>query len=184
MNSIDILNALNRHWPDGDYVKIEEAPDSCDRMGGKIDLLAISCWRSRGLSIDAVEVKVSYSDWARERECPAKAEFWWRHCDRFWLAVPDDLVKKVQPELPDGWGLFAIRGSAKDMLDAELAAPKVRVIVRPQRHQRDQLRWQTIVGLLRASSSSGIGALQRAENRGRDRGYEEAKRRFMPKVAA
>ena len=156
----DIRDALHLRWPDGDYVVIEEAPDGVARLGRKIDLLAMSTWRSRGFELDAVEIKVSVSDWKRELKDAEKADWWWRHVHRFWVAVPAEIAARVQEDLPPTWGLLAVSGGV------------ARPVVKAPRHGAQPLGWDQCLGLLRAASHAGVGALQRAEAAGYQRGAE------------
>jgi hypothetical protein len=74
-----------------------------------IDGYGMSLWPSRGLLIDAFEIKCSRSDWQRELKEPAKAEAFCELADRFWIvAAHDDIV--ADGELPDGWGLLVAQG--------------------------------------------------------------------------
>lgn len=161
LNSTDIIAALHKLWPDGDYVKVEEAPDSSDRMGRKIDLLAISAWRSRGFEVSAVEVKVSMADAKRELADAAKADFWWRHSDRFWLAVPESMFERVMPDVPETWGLMAV-------------GEKCRVVIQAPKHKREPLPWHTCIGVMRAGQQCGVNALARARMEGRNQAVQEA----------
>lgn len=164
MTAAEVRDALALRWPDSEYLAIPEAPTDSSRMGRKIDLLVISLWASRGFEREAVEVKVSYSDWTRERTEAAKADFWWRHSHRFWVAVPAGLAGKVKEELPIGWGLLACESGC---------APKV--IVKPARREAEALPWSTTIGVMRAAANAGVSALARAEARGRAAGREEGK---------
>src|ERR1017187_4991640 len=94
MSAAQVRDALLGRWPPSEYVSIPEAPQSSDRQGRKIDVLVVSLWRSRGHEIDAVEIKVSVSDWRRELKQAEKADWWWRHADRFWLASPAPVAAK------------------------------------------------------------------------------------------
>ena len=74
-----------------------------------VDAFAMSLWPSRGLTLHGFEIKCSRTDWQRELVNPAKAEAFTQLVDRWWLAVADETI--VLPgELPDGWGLLAVRG--------------------------------------------------------------------------
>jgi hypothetical protein len=54
-------------------------------------------------------VKVSRSDWLRELKDPSKAAEFIPYMNCWWLAVSDKRI--VRPgELPDDWGLLALRG--------------------------------------------------------------------------
>ena len=68
MNAAEVKSRLTGRWPDDRYLHIYEAPTRHDRQGGAIDVLVLGLWPSLGLEIDAVEVKVSYSDWKKEWE--------------------------------------------------------------------------------------------------------------------
>jgi len=163
--SHDIRSALRTRWPDTDYLTIDEAPDGPARMGRKLDMIAVSMWKSRGFSVDGVEIKVSVSDFRREIKEPAKADWWWAHCDRFWLAVPAALAGKVKDETPGTWGILAC------------SAGKVRVVRQAPKHDRVPFTWPETIGLMRASADAGVSSLQRAENRGYTRGVEAAELR-------
>jgi hypothetical protein len=85
------------------------------------DAIAMSLWPSRGLELHGFEVKVSRSDWLREKKDPAKAEKIGRYCHRWWLVVDDpEIVRLEDGELPPTWGLYARRGSR---LTVEVPAP-------------------------------------------------------------
>lgn len=165
--------ALYRRWPAGEHVLVEEAPQDAARMGRKIDLLVVSAWASRGHALDAIEIKVSYSDWKKERDNPAKADWWWRHSHRFWIAAPADLAKRIRDELPETWGLLAIGddGVAKQLVQAP-------------RHEPEPLPWVSLVGILRAASGAGANAIARAREEGRNQGFGEGRNRAAGKVVA
>lgn len=171
MTAHDIRQALLGRWPDDKFLNIDEAPQSCDRGGRRIDRLVVSLWRSRGLELDAVEIKVSYSDWRTELKAIEKADFWFRHVHRFWIAAPADLAKKIKPEAPAPWGLLSCAEWEGD------TPGRVTVLKKPERHDAEPLPWSTTVGIMRASADAGSNALQRAEQAGYRRGEEDAKRR-------
>lgn len=159
-----VRDCLRRRWPDGEYLMMNEASRHADRSGRKLDVLAVSFWKSRGLQLDGIEIKVSLSDWKRELADGGKADWWWAHTHRFWLAVPTDLVEKVRPDLPATWGLLA----------CDVDGPP-KAVVRADSREPEALPWEACVGLMRCASEAGIGALGRAEQRGRERGYQEGK---------
>lgn len=53
MNAAEVRDALFSRWPATQYVVVEEAPEDPMRAGRKIDLLVISCWKSRGYEVEA-----------------------------------------------------------------------------------------------------------------------------------
>lgn len=177
MNAADVRAALDARWPDTEYLKIREAPQDASRQGSKIDLLVISLWASRGFELDAVEIKVSLGDARLEingsntkhgrKGGPAKADWWFNHTHRFWMAVPEAIAAKVLEDLPDPWGLLVVKDDGKVL--AKRKAPK---------HAAISLPMSALIGVMRASADAGFNALQRAEHRGYDRGTAEAKRDF------
>lgn len=80
--------------------------------GRSCDAMSIGTWPSRGLCVDGYEFKVSRADWLRELKSPAKADAFFRFCDRWWLAVGDAAIV-ANGELPQGWGLLAPNPSGK-----------------------------------------------------------------------
>lgn len=160
-----VRECLTLRWPDGDYLHIAEAPQDSSRMGRKIDVLVVALWQSRGLERDAVEIKVSLSDWKREQGMAEKADFWWRHSHRFWVAVPASLAPKIRDDLPPGWGLLA----------CTVGYPP-KIVVKPAKREAEPLSWFCTVGVLRACADAGRNALFRAEQRGEQRGVERGKR--------
>lgn len=164
MTAADIRACLMSRWPPADYVHIHEAPEDQTRMGRKIDLVVVSCWASRGFEVEAVEIKVSVSDWRRELNNLVKADFWWRHSTRFWIAVPKKIAATVAAELPTGWGLLS-------------CTPDESVVaVKPEKHAAQPLHWGTTVGLLRCAQAAGLSALRRERERGAAEGLELGKR--------
>lgn len=166
MTASDVRACLSSRWPDSEYLVIPEAPQDAARARRKIDLLVVSLWQSRGYQLDAVEIKVSMSDWKRELDNPAKADWWWSHSHRFWLAVPAVMVPKVQPDLPVTWGLLACDGGA------------CKAVVKAAKRDAEPFTWQSTIGLLRAAADAGFGALQRA----RDAGYQDGVKRGRMEV--
>jgi hypothetical protein len=73
-----------------------------------LDFVAVDTWASGKLATHGVEIKVSRSDWLRERKDPFKSAPFLKWTTHFWLAVPDLSVAKPD-ELPEGWGLL-VRG--------------------------------------------------------------------------
>lgn len=165
MKASEVVAALHGRWPDDKYMKILEAPEGASRQGRKIDMLAVSLWRSRGYQVDAVEVKVSVSDARREFKEPEKADFWWRHSDRFWIAAPADVAGKIRDDVPAGWGLLAVNESSTRVVDAAV------------KHDREPLSWPSMIGVLRASVDCGVAIQNRKYQQGYDAGLEAGERR-------
>lgn len=166
LTAADVREALMGRWPPAEYLHIQEAPTSSDRQGRKIDTLVVTLWKSRGLQLDAVEIKVSMSDWKRELDNPDKADWWWRHAHRFWIAAPADVAKKIKPQLPPNWGLLSV------------AETGTRALVTPELNaEREPFEWPQVVGLLRATADTGVNVLHREYQRGYSAGVEVAEQR-------
>ena len=104
-------------------------------------------WPSKGLLLHGHEVKVSRSDWLRELKEPEKAAEFMPYMNCWWLVVSDPRI--VRPgELPDDWGLLAMRGG---LLAVQKPAPK---------REAKPLTRRRLAALLRAVA-------QTAEYRGR-----------------
>lgn len=71
------------------------------------DILALSLWRSKGIELHGLELKVSRGDWLRELRQPDKAGAIAKFVDYWWLVVPSLDVASTQ-ELPPGWGLMVV----------------------------------------------------------------------------
>jgi hypothetical protein len=162
MTARDVRDCLLKRWPATEFVSIEEAPQTSDRQGRRLDVLVVSLWRSRGYELDGVEIKVSLSDWKRELAEAAKADWWWNHVHRFWVAVPAEITSKVRADLPTGWGLLSCTPEAST------------IVVNPDKHSAVPLSWGTTIGLIRAASGAGLNALTHAESRGYQRGTDAA----------
>ncbi len=197
------------------------------RQGSKIDVLVMGLWGSKGLGMDAVEVKVSYSDWCKEwrrtvydytnlhgtkvqhhqparwqldadtpgtdmyarshRQClhnhpdgytptverryivdTSKNRVIREHCNRFWIAAPADLARRIKDDVErieecSGWGVLAVH---ETMVSALIEAKTVKPT--PLLHAK-------YLGIIRAAADSGANALLRAEQRGFERGYQARK---------
>lgn len=86
------------------------------------DGLALGLWPSNGLELIGFEVKVSRGDWARELANPAKANEFFRFCDRWYVVAPEGIVKR--DELPSQWGLLEAAAKGRERLLTTVPAPK------------------------------------------------------------
>ena len=86
-----------------------------------LDAVTMSLWPSRGLELHGFEIKCARSDWLKELRDPKKADDMCRYLDRFTVVVSDEDFVKPE-ELPDTWGLIAVRN---DKLVDLVPAPKL-----------------------------------------------------------
>lgn len=134
-----------------------------------IDAIAIGTWPSRGMLLDAYEIKISRSDWLRELKNPAKAEAFAGLVDRFWLVVADASIVK-DGELPEGWGLL-VRTPKGDRLRQKAAAQRLH----EGRHLPPAFGRSFLVPLLRAASTVPPEVLSEIEARARQDVAESAR---------
>ena len=73
------------------------------------DFIAMDLWPSQRLTLHGHEVKVSRSDWLRELKDPSKAAEFVPYMNCWWVVVSDARIVR-DGELPDDWGLMAMRG--------------------------------------------------------------------------
>jgi hypothetical protein len=116
------------------------------------DAVAMNMWPARGLEVQGVEVKVSRSDWLRELKDPQKSAAVQRYCDRWWIAVSEAAIVKVE-ELPPTWGLLVMRG---EKLVQKVEAPKL---------EAQPLSRTFVAALLRRAVESTLDTVPRAEVR-------------------
>lgn len=76
-----------------------------------VDMLAMETWPSKGYVTRAFEIKVTRSDWLRERADPSKAEAFAAMVDEFWIVSPPGVA--LVEELPAGYGLFHSAGAQR-----------------------------------------------------------------------
>jgi hypothetical protein len=116
------------------------------------DFIAMDTWPSKGLEIHGHEVKVTRSDWLRELKEPEKAAEFIPYVNRWWIVVPNPAIVGLG-ELPDGWGLMAMRGD------------RLAVIERAARHDALPLPPARLAALLRAVAQTNRGQQQREHER-------------------
>lgn len=171
-----VMAGLSRHYIGADglgeeYVLMAEARRGAGFTGnaGRCDLLAIGTWESRGLQLVGHEIKVSRSDWVKELKAPSKADWIWRHCHQWFLAVSSPHAKIVQPgELPAAWGLMEID-----------PAGRVKIIEKaPVNREPIPVAWPMVVGWLaqldRGAKRDIKRQIEAARNEGRALGRGEA----------
>lgn len=73
------------------------------------DFVAMDLWPSMRLTLHGHEVKVSRSDWLRELKEPEKAAEFVPYMNTWWVVVSEARIVRAG-ELPDDWGLMAMRG--------------------------------------------------------------------------
>lgn len=124
MNHIDtheMIERLRVKFAAPEYGFLDQVRNATgsSRVTRTADAIAMSLWPSRGLELHGFEVKVSRTDWLKEKKDPSKADVIQKYCDRWWLAIGHkDIVQ--EGELPPTWGLIIPHGRG---LSIHKAAP-------------------------------------------------------------
>ena len=112
MSESDMLKLLANRYAAPEFVFLPRVRNGTGYSRGRTryaDALAMSVWPSRGLDLHGFEIKVSRSDWLREKKNPQKAEDIAKYCDFWWLAAADSSIV-LAGELPPTWGLLIHKG--------------------------------------------------------------------------
>lgn len=103
-------------------------------------------------------IDVPAEPWTLEREVLedyGKSREWREVAHRFWIACPLPLAQKVEPLLPDGWGLYACAGGRTQVVRRATV-----------NYQARPLSWRESIGLIRASADAGAANRARAFDKG------------------
>lgn len=100
----NIKAALRRRYCAPEWAVLFEVGDATGARHTRFaDAVAMSLWPSRGLTLHGFEIKISKSDWKKERSQPQKAETIAAYCD-FWTLVTAKGVISDTDEIPPAWG--------------------------------------------------------------------------------
>ncbi|MCX5495786.1 hypothetical protein OSH11_13815 [Kaistia dalseonensis] len=112
MRTSEIKAAMARQWKQPEYALFFEVRDGAGfDTKRSADAVIMSLWPSRGLRLTGVEIKVSRSDWHREKTNPAKADSIARFCDEWVLLTGPNVVNDVD-EVPPLWGWTVFDGKS------------------------------------------------------------------------
>lgn len=107
---ITVWELLRRRYPAHQYALLSEVSDAAGfHRTGSCDYISIGLWNSRGLDVAGIELKSYRNDWLREMKNPAKAESFFKYCDRWYLLITEEGIAKPE-EIPLTWGLLQIKG--------------------------------------------------------------------------
>jgi hypothetical protein len=162
----DVRAALRLRFAAPEFAALEEVGSS-----RRIDMLVMSLWKSRGLELMGVEIKVSRRDLLRELKNPKKAEAIQNYCDRWWLAVSH--AKLVQPgDLPPTWGLLALQGKRMICVVEAPALPAPKALDRV-----------FLAAILRRTHEAERRLVVEAKAEGFERGIDEGPEEVQKRVA-
>lgn len=107
----DIKVALRRVYAQPEWALLFEVGDATGARHSRFaDAIAMSLWPSRGLTLTGMEIKVSRSDWKKERDHPEKAETIAAFCD-YWQLVTAPKVVLDATDIPPAWGWLEFNGA-------------------------------------------------------------------------
>lgn len=119
-STAEIREALRQRYSSLSHqIFFEVSNDTGTRIKRYADAIAVGIWPSTGHEIHGFEIKVSRSDWEKEKQDFAKSLAIFRYCHRWSLVVPQGLVPAG--EVPASWGLLTynnggLREAKKPML--------------------------------------------------------------------
>lgn len=119
-----MLDLLHREYEGGrtdlapPYVLIEEVAPGTGFSGANryADVLALSTWPSRGLTLEGFEMKASKADLRRELADPAKHKAVARYCDE-WSLVVYRRSNLEGLDIPKDWGIWAVDDETGEKLE-------------------------------------------------------------------
>jgi hypothetical protein len=82
------------------------------KNGKRADAIAYNLFPSRNFKTIGLEIKASRSDWKSELEKPSKNDWFVGQVDEFYVVAAKKGIVK-ESELPEGWGLFEMKGGGK-----------------------------------------------------------------------
>lgn len=110
--STGLWSALRKRYAAPEYAWFEEMRNGTGfsrKQDRTADAMAFGTWPSRGLLLHGFEVKVSRSDWLREKKQPEKSVELQRFCDHWWLVTTEGCVLDAS-EVPVTWGWLEWNG--------------------------------------------------------------------------
>lgn len=119
-----MLDLLHREYEGGrsdlapPYVLIEEVAPGTGFSGPNryADVVALSTWPSRGLTLEGFELKASKADLRRELADPSKHHAVARYCDEWSLVVYRRSILEGL-EIPPDWGLWCVDDETGEKLE-------------------------------------------------------------------
>lgn len=152
------------------HVVIEEVAPGTGWAGAQrwADVLALSVWPSKGLTLDGFEIKASRADLKRELANLTKHQAVARYCDTWTLVAWDESV--LVDGIPDHWGITLTQ-------DGEHARELV-VTRKPTPREPEPWPRSFVCSLVRNASEQSPGAqyVARAVEHTRERAREEYRR--------
>lgn len=156
--------SIKRRFSPPEWQMAFEYPGPNGRLA---DAIAYNTLPSRNYKLVGFEFKASRSDWLREKREGAKADYFVRMCDE-WYVVAGRKGIVEEAELPDGWGLMELKpnsGQIWKLVESDL----------PDHLESDMVD-QAFLSKFMKKAVGGESNYSRADIReAKRRGYEKAK---------
>lgn len=167
----DLSAALRRRLESqGGWYQFEEV-QAGPSAGRFADVVAVQTFWSRGIKVEAYELKVNRGDWLKELRDPEKAEAIAKHVDRFYVVASPGVVQLA--EVPEGWGLLECRPPSNKLRQLKAAPPL-------QDGKRKRVSLGMFIGILRAAERAWwkptSADFERVAQQARLEGYDAGKR--------
>lgn len=158
LTASDCVGALATRYESKAFALIEQVANGTGMRANRwADVIAMSLWPSRGLTVHGFEIKISRGDWQRELAKPEKSSEIQAYCDEWWIVAPDGLIEPH--ELPPTWGLLGVTAQKKAVV--RVPAPKL---------DAKPLDRPFVAAVLRRASDAMSGVIRREREAGREDG--------------
>lgn len=104
--------SMKRKYSAPEWVLVFELADP---DGRRADAIAVNTFPSRNFKVLGFEFKASRSDWLAEKREGAKADYFVRAVDEWYVVAGRRGIVK-EKELPEGWGLLELKDNRDDQL--------------------------------------------------------------------
>ncbi len=108
MDAGTVRSALRLRFAPPEWAALEEVHDRTSGCNRSADMVAVNCYASRGYEIHGIEIKVAWQDLRNEIANPSKADAVGKYCDRWWIAMPEDMKDRAN-DVPAAWGVILVK---------------------------------------------------------------------------
>lgn len=155
MNAADIKRHLKKAYnAQATAIAFEVAHGTGRHANRHVDAVVMELWPSRGLTLHAMEIKVSMSDLKRELRDGQKSEEIAQHCDFFSIVCPLGMCR--DEKLPSAWGLIEVQRDG--VLKIRKAAVKTKALAVDRPFMASMLR-----AISRKDAKAEVNALLEVE---------------------
>lgn len=139
------------------------------KKGKRVDAIAYNLYPSRNWKTVGLEIKASRSDWKSELEKASKNDWFVGQVDEFYVVAARKGIVK-ESELPEGWGLYVMKGGGKLYQEVESD------LTEHQDREMDPEFYMRAVKKARERERNAKVSKERARKRGFRKGKKEGKK--------